>query len=551
MAELSVQFLRVETPLIHAFRESSRVATVKIIDPPSENPFPGKQIVGRFRAQVADEGDLIAKGAAGADEWWARFGGEVDARPWIGWWENCNEPYTKGQAAIMPLVAYTHRWLDHAEARGKKGVILNFSQGTPEPEDAHLFASLARRCVERGHLFAFHEYWWPRIGDPGQHTWNYLRFPRFFAALRGAGCTYQPNVLITEYGADRGVVGNLGGWRQAGISASDYLADALQYRQWLGQFAYVKAAYMYCAGHYDGDQWESFDLEEGIVRGALAANPEGGVPLTHAAYVPIVQNPPKEETVALDYDGRCFSPDGYRKYLAGANTPVTHVIVHHTYIPDLPAWRGTASMTAMKKYYESLGWKQGPHAFCAPEGIWVMTPFGHPNRGHLGTADISANKINVEIVGDYRFTLPSGAVLDNAVGCVAALLAYAGKGVEIVSFHRDWAKTECPGSRFYAAREWFKDLVADRLKEWQGLPIVAFWQAAEGYQLAQNPRALFWKMGRERGWEMNSHEFTFEGYVCQVWYDEATHKYVLLRHPLDVGGTDWREDRVLMDWREA
>lgn len=584
MPENSVQFISMSSELVPYVQGHANIATAKLLDPPREDPFPTKQKLGRLVALggcVEREQAMVARGAAGADEWWQEFGGLIAERGYIRYWHSPNEPHTKGRAACDTLAAFLWRWLDHAEARGLFGVMANFSQGTPEPEDAVAFAALAKRCAERGHAFCFHEYWADRYGRAEQRTWNYLRFPRFFAALRAAGHHEQPQVVIGENGCDRIVTGSFGGWREAGLSERDYGEDLRAYREAVAQYSYVKAIYHYAAGERAGGRWVTYEVNRGVMETSTAANPAGGcrleasqatappatpptAPATEEGFWYTVQagdtlghiayryntttarivaannltNPNlirvgqrlwipgtvvEQPTGIQPYDGRCLSPAAYREYVQHAGQAIVRVIAHHTYIPTLADWRGESTMRAMRAYYEGLGWTSGPHAFVGPDGIWIMSPLGALNRGH---GKETRDEINVEIVGDYTKVRPSGEVLSYAVECLATLVdASGGEVIHVLRKHNDYANTACPGARLTADWAWFRGLVAERvaaLRQPDPGAVAALWQEAEARILPQMPSNLLWQEGRRRKLEQVSDEWIAATAVGSAFHASGT-----------------------------
>jgi len=284
MAELTVQFVRLETPAYEAIRQSG-VASVMVHNPPLEPRFEGKDVVGRW-VDDAFEGECLARGAAGADLWWQRYGPEVDARPWIRRWAFLNERECKAPEQARAIAAIIDRWMELAVAHGVRGPVGNFGQGQPEMGLAPIFWPIIQKAVRLGFTWGQHEYWWPRIGVATQETWNYWRIGRFFDELRthvaSLGEIYwQVTVEITECGADGGVAdaGRIG-WRRAGITEEEYIADLARYRE--GLPAYVARAYVFAVGDF-GRPWDTFHLTARVFDGMTASNPAGGQPVPEPA----------------------------------------------------------------------------------------------------------------------------------------------------------------------------------------------------------------------------------------------------------------------------
>jgi len=160
------------------------------------------------------------------------------------------------------------------------------------------------------------------------------------------------------------------------------------------------------------------------------------------------------------YDGHCYSVAEYRQMVLDSELKPRRVIAHHTASPTLAnwlKWGGAHYMKTMRDYYDRKGWDCYPHCFCAPEGIWIMSPLGGLNRG-AGWSSIE--DINVEIVGNFTAALPDGPVLYNALGCLTALLHKSGWGLGALVKHRDFnPDTECPGNMLVRNWYWFIEYV--------------------------------------------------------------------------------------------
>ncbi|NLV74338.1 MAG: family 14 glycosylhydrolase [Chloroflexi bacterium] len=529
MPQLSVQFVNIATNTVDAVRAAGgRIATIKLVQPPTENPFPDRVCTGRImfnNGNPVDDGNYIVQGADGADRWWNEMGGFIADRPWIRHWEFANEPTTNSATDCQLLASCTLRWMQLAKARGYTGTVLNFSQGTPEPNMALHFHEVVRYAAANGFNLGFHEYWWGRIRNPQQESWNYMRFPRFFQALRDAGVTEQPAVSITECGIDGGVVGTPGGWRAAGISEADYAADLNTYRDLLGQHSYVTSAFIFCAGSF-GPPWDNFDITPTIMSTVAASNPpEPVTPPPPPPSQTVIKEPP------IVIEGRVLTPAQFARYLRSltwAKAP-TAIYLHHSYEPSAANWRGKDSLYALKAYYETIrwvdeqgvtheGWKSGPHLFCAPDGIWLFTKLtsdGTHVAGHnVGT-------IGVVMVGNYNSAPPAGAVLENTVASLALLCNRLNLAPSSIRMHRQDEQTTCPGNTVTST--WLVPQVqayADRQ---------AILLAAEPYAVILQRRNPLFKYITGRNWLPVSREFTIGGWVYQWAFDPASALRILCR----------------------
>jgi len=457
MAEASVQLLRMETPVADVVRTNPRVTRVMVHNPPRENPFPGKEVVARW-VDDAFEGQCLSYGAHGADLWWQRYGPEVDARPWVDWIVCLNEPALKDPDQIVRTVAFIDRWMDHCAARGKRGLLFNASQGTPEPEAAPQFWGVIKKAKRLGYRWCFHEYWWPRLGDARQETWHYLRFPRFFAALeaycRAIGEPYeQIDVEITEYGVDGGVVdaGRIG-WRRTGISEEEYLHDLRDYRDRMPW--YVRWVHVFGAGHY-GKPWDTFDVTPRILQGLADTNPVAA-PVAPVAPPPVTPAPDPKLGPAFALDPwvvehqRPMTVAEFEAYVRALPKPAFEELwLHHT--ATAPVKWSYQTLLNVRDYYRSLawydsagrkhiGWSGGPHLFIGEEGIWLFNPLtidGIHAAGH------NTNTFGIEMIGTFDAVKPKPATWDQTIAALVALEEVW--GITTLRFHREASTKTCPG----------------------------------------------------------------------------------------------------------
>lgn len=314
---------------------SSKVKWVFQVDPPTENSFPGKEVIGR--KYIKNEGDYINQGAAGADRWWADFGAYVDARPYINIWVACNEP----QGDWPTIAAYQKRWADLAHARGKKAVVGNFSIGTPEPQDAPVFSEM----VAAGDYVAFHEYWMPQHWDElnkwqGWVMWRYKKFMDNLPAH-----LQQKPVLITECGCDGGTKATLNqtpdrkGWLTHYDSNEDwYMEDLTAYFNGLDDR--VKAIFLYTAGPYS--EWTSFKVTPSLAGRFINLTKETSAPAP----------PPEQPTIRVKKPDGSIVDMNIEEYVKGV-------------VPkEVPSWWPDAALRAQAIAARSyaLASRNGKHA---------------------------------------------------------------------------------------------------------------------------------------------------------------------------------------------
>lgn len=182
--------------------------------------------------------------------------------------------------------------------------------------------------------------------------------------------------------------------------------------------------------------------------------------------------------------GKGLSREEFTQYVGAfdfGSIPPTSLVLHHTWRPRKTEWKGYSSVLSLKKYYEGLGWKAGPHAFVAEDKIWLFTPMDeigiHAGEGNA-TWETNTGKIfqgfakptgakllscslGLEIVGDYDNEVWSCETYKNAVHVIKTLMAKLNISIDKVFFHRDFpsAHKSCPGTAI--TKDWVKAQLTD------------------------------------------------------------------------------------------
>lgn len=170
-------------------------------------------------------------------------------RAYVDWVET---PWNESHQRDLELDAYAEATMlavIRLRQHGYRTAIGNFSVGNPTVGGLHRF--VAPFVDQPNVALSLHEYSAPRMQDGS--PWYCLRY-RF---LRDAFPTM--NLLITECGIDRGVLGEqLSGWRTA-TSVADYVAQLRWYDAQLQHDPQVLGATIFCCGT-DDPAWDSFDV---------------------------------------------------------------------------------------------------------------------------------------------------------------------------------------------------------------------------------------------------------------------------------------------------
>lgn len=234
---------------------------------------------------------------------------------------------------------------------------------------------------------------------------------------------------------------------------------------------------------------------------------------------------PEEGSMAsIPIDGRLMTVEQLHQYAATLDlSNVRRVVMHHTYKPDLAAWQQHGGWSywreALKRHYGGLGWSAGPHLFAGPDGIGLFYDLSNDGRG-VGGGTLERGCRHIEIVGDYRQSMPSGTTLDNAVGAAAVLLNRAGLAMDALTHHTAVVGpgvTECPGAALMQAWTWFCEEVAEARIQYGGVDVADLAMARARW--AQYPAT-----GKEclkRGYVWLGIEWQEGNSVCTLVWDPA------------------------------
>ncbi|MBU1449062.1 N-acetylmuramoyl-L-alanine amidase, partial [Patescibacteria group bacterium] len=123
--------------------------------------------------------------------------------------------------------------------------------------------------------------------------------------------------------------------------------------------------------------------------------------------------------------------------------PADKLVLHHTWKPTVNDWKGYQTLMGIKNYYESLGWKSGPHVFIAPDGIWLMTDMRN-NGTHAGS--LNWRSIGIEVVGNYDNKTWEGEIYKNAIWAITTLKKKLNIDNEQIHYHSEVSNKTCPGA---------------------------------------------------------------------------------------------------------
>lgn len=259
---------------------------VKMINPPEENPFPGKRVIARWYIEDSETNRMVWDAEKGARDWFNIVRPEMEKRPWVWAWEHPNEPQPCHKDGIGPdgkwsilfctrldwfTVEAAHLMHDHGRKCGFpiRSVGLCWSVGWPDYPDVMNFAA----------SFKAINYWGPHeynaktldvVAQDGSMPWV-GRYQRIREIARKNGLKTPP-IFIGEFGVDLGVYtpssnpSPITSDANRGWMAVDN--DPLKYFEqikWANDTLYyhdddIEAVFLYTAAPYH--PWESFEVTE-------------------------------------------------------------------------------------------------------------------------------------------------------------------------------------------------------------------------------------------------------------------------------------------------
>lgn len=240
---------------------------VKIINPPEDNPFPGRNIVCRFFMEDSESNKLVRRGVLGAREWVEWLEPQMRKRPWAIFVEGPNEPL--GLDLLKPkwcraLSEFTAEFARLSAARGWVPIGFNFSVGWPDIGTAPEFQLGIEALNRAGGMVGLHEYAAPSMFDGDGYLT--LRYRHFLAELDAVNIS-RPRIFIGECGIDGGVLNEHGkGWKHYLGEGNEhkFFAQLLGYGAQLRKDKEVVAAVPFISG--PNEDWWSFDFNEILSR---------------------------------------------------------------------------------------------------------------------------------------------------------------------------------------------------------------------------------------------------------------------------------------------
>ena len=272
---------------------------IKMVNPPSANPFPG--VANRCLRFWHDstQNDYIRDGYEGGRRWVRHFLPRMRERPWATCFETANEPDCNSNEGLANLRLYSLGAMREASDNGIKLCILNLSEGNPhdngigqgaaagspqcnqaraaERWKLEQLAEAVQYAAENGHYVGLHCYWLPSHGIGPLDRWHGLGRLEWNVE-QWISMGVNPNklrVLVNETGVD-GLIKNLApfkGWRSQS-TLGDYAFDTAIFDARAQALPWL-VAYMHFTYGYEGE-WGDYDHRENdarVIGSGLAQTP--------------------------------------------------------------------------------------------------------------------------------------------------------------------------------------------------------------------------------------------------------------------------------------
>lgn len=493
---------------------NSHAAWIKVIDPPEQNKWPRHQIVGRVYIPDGEANAMIARGAAGAEEWFRRVLPGIQRAPYVMIWELPNEPQPVAELAFCHQLAdFTLRVAALLHGIGKKVVGGNLSEGNPggnEQERRERFVAIARGLAACD-WWSQHCYWvldYPHT-EAGMNDWHAYRYRLNMRYAREAGIKL-PRLMLTEVGIDGGVVGvKAKGWRtfcQGNWQA--YQAQLAQFDSGLHEDPDVEAAFIFTAGanadwtDFAVGEWENAQLDAYI-------DAQGGPYVPKAAQPPPAANPGtlgealRAEFGAAGYEDltTTLAKHAMLRYGRRALAQIDRVVIHHTDARRDATWQAVARYHVEQNDWPGIGYHVGVQTRA---GGMVVSLLNAPETVSYHAHQVGNERgVAVCIAGQFEQTAPSAAEVETLRRVVAVIRRWATWRHLAVQGHGDVPgnDTACPGASLAALLPTISDPVAtiDRAV------LLAAADAAQVMRL--NPQAALQKRIFEDGFVPTSPEF--------------------------------------------
>jgi hypothetical protein len=439
----------------------SQARWIKVMDPPSENRWPGKQIIGRVYMPDNDSHRLVAQGVSGAETWF-RFCQPTFARaPYIRIWEGPNEPQPVADLGFCrKLSEFTIRLAELMHGAGLQLVGGNLSEGNPGGDEAQrraCFVEIARGLAHCDY-WSQHCYWVLDYPHPesGMNDWHAFRYRMNVRYANEAGIRLPP-LLITECGVDGGVVAMpKRGWRTFCRDRAHYMQQLAMFDAELAKDPYVLTANIFTAGPMG---WEDFDVTRemnDMINAHIQA--QGG----SYSYVPEPGGSPLGDLLrtqfGADYEdlSRSLPRHATLVYQERALAAIDRIVLHHTDAPRATTWQSVAQYHVNSNGWPGIGYHIGVRRH---NGVTKISLLNDPRTRSYHAHTVGNDRgLAVCLAGSFTNEEPTVwevDVLRQIVLVVRRWATWTATPLPIVG-HQDVPgnQTSCPGNKLAVALPW-------------------------------------------------------------------------------------------------
>lgn len=431
---------------------STAARWVKVMDPPSENRWTGKLVIGRAYMPDESSNELVRQGAAGAEAWFRFLQPYVARAPYVHAWEGPNEPQPVADLAFATALGqFTKRLAELMHAAGLKVVGGCLSEGNPGGDDAHAkacYVAIAKGLQDCDYE-GFHCYWVLGYSHPeaGMNDWHAFRYRRNRRYASEAGIVLPP-LLITECGVDGGVVSlPKRGWKTFAPTKAIYMEQLRQFDAGLAADPYVLCATVFTSGP-TGD-WSDFEVDQ-----ELAGMIDQHIVSQGGPYLGAAAQPPQTFSqvlagVAAKIGARYEDISRPNSYDRRPLSAVKAIDIHHSETSRATTWQTVRNYHTGTKGWPDIAYHVGVRLY---GGVLTISLLNDLNVISYHAREGNSTDVAICFMGSYMSAKPEQAEIDAGREIIAAIRAYLGRSIPVRG-HRDVPnnQTSCPGDKLEAA----------------------------------------------------------------------------------------------------
>lgn len=441
--------------------DGSAARWIKIMDPPTENRWPGKQVIGRVYMPDNDSNMLVARGAAGAEEWFRFCQPSFVRAPYIQVWEGPNEPQPVADLNFCrQLAEFTRRLAELMHGAGLQLIGGNLSEGNPGGNDVERrerFVAIANG-LQYCDYWSQHCYWVLDHPHPeaGMTEWHALRYRMNVRYAIEAGITLPP-LVVTECGVDGGVIGQpKNGWRTYCGSEQKYMEQLAAFDAELAKDSYVYTATVFTAGPMG---WAGFEVTKelnDLIN--LHIRNQGGSYMPSTPTTPTTLGDMLKAEFGGDYEDLTASLPRHASavYQQRALAAIDRIVLHHTEAPRTTTWQAVAQYHVGSNGWPGIAYHIGVRLNAGKIRVSLLnTPQTRSYHAHTVGND---RGLAVCLAGSFVATEPTVEevdVLRRVARVVRAWATWSTNPLPVMG-HKDVPgnATSCPGDKLVTTLPW-------------------------------------------------------------------------------------------------